>query len=206
MDAHRRPVDKGYPLSATLSLLLVAKANERKAQVSSITTMRGGQRLLSRARRGTRAAALSAALATCAASAVAAGPAGASDGGYAITAAVFVGDNPGAVAVSPDGNLVYVPDSVYFAGTVAVGRCRHPDLSQGVSSGGRRSDSSPCLAGWPGGYQPRHRLPVRDHGRSGRDAVVHARMRSGGSPPAGWSPVTPAPGSAAQRGSQVMRN
>jgi YVTN family beta-propeller protein len=62
-------------------------------------------------RRHERAAALSLALAACAASTLAAASAGASDGGYIVTATIRVGVNPRAVAVSPDGSHIDVSSS-----------------------------------------------------------------------------------------------
>jgi YVTN family beta-propeller protein len=58
-----------------------------------------------------RAAALSLALAACIASTLAAAPAGASDGGYTVTATIRAGANAVAVAVSPGGGHIYASSS-----------------------------------------------------------------------------------------------
>ena len=53
-------------------------------------------------------------------------------------------------------------------------------------------------------HRHRYQPSGGDHGRAGRGAVVHqpATTRSGGSPPPGRSPATPAPVSPARRGSR----
>ena len=110
--------DTFRPLTVTLSGQ--SEGTIEGAHLSGIITTRGRRQRLSGARRRARVAALSAAVIACAATTLAAGPAWASDGGYSITAAAYVGDNPSAVAVSPDGTLVYVPDSAWYSRTVTV--------------------------------------------------------------------------------------
>ena len=57
-------------------------------------------------------------------------------------------------------------------------------------------------------HRPRHQQPAGDHGRARTarcGSPTTATTRSGGSPPPGWSPTTPAPASTTRRGSRPGR-
>ena len=131
-------------------------------------------------------------------------------------------NSPGVIATGADGALWFTNrgnDSIGRITTTGSGHQLHRHRHQPARSGSRPGPTAPC--GSPtraptrldradhhhrDGHQlhrRRHQRPGRDRGRTRRRPVVHqprTTTRSGGSPPPGRSPTTPAPASAARIG------